>query len=235
MDLSEFKRRLAAEPGRMDAEMQAARRAGPEFEAAAAEAERLEALLRRALALPVPADLAAGLVADLPASPRARRGWLGWPAALAAGLLLALGATAVLMSQRPHWDSVEDYVVEHYRHDGARTVAMLGAAGAPPVERLLAEFRLSAEPALAGVIGVIKACPTPGGRGVHMVLDTQQGPVTVIYMPGTQVTDRALLAFDDVEAMLVDMPGGAAAIIGHGPARHYAMVHDALRPLAGGP
>ncbi len=233
MDLSEFKRRLAADAGRMDAEMQAARGAGPEFEAAAAEAERLEALLRRALALPVPDDIAAGLVADLPAAPR--RGWPGWPAALAAGLLLALGATAVLLSQRPRWDSVEDYVVDHYRHDGVRTVAMLGVDRAPPVERLLAEFRLSAEPALAGVIGVIKSCPTPGGRGVHMVLDTQQGPVTVIYMPGTQVTDRALLAFDDVEALLVEMPGGAAAIIGHGPARHYAMVHDALRPLAGGP
>lgn len=231
MDLSEFKRRLAAEPGRMDAEMQAARRSGPEFEAAAVEAGRLEALLQRAVALPVPGDLAAHLVAALPA-PRPRR-W--WPAALAAGLLLALGATTIVLSQRPHWDSVEDYVVDHYRHDGVRTVALLGAVEAPPVERLLAEFRLSAEPALAGVIGVVKSCPTPGGRGVHMVLDTREGPVTVIYMPGTRVADGALMAFDGVEAMLVDMPGGAAAIIGHGPARYYAMVHDALRPMPGGP
>ena len=49
MDLSEFRRRLGAEPASQDAEMRAARRAGPEFEAAAAAADRFEAQLREAL------------------------------------------------------------------------------------------------------------------------------------------------------------------------------------------
>jgi len=207
--------------------MRAARRAAPEFEAAAAEAERFEALLERALALPVPADLA-------PAVARARttraRHW--WPTALAAGLLLAVGAASLTWSLRPAWDSVEDYLVDHYRHDGVRAIALLDRGAAPPVAELLAEFRLGAEPALADIVGVIKVCPTPGGRGLHMVLDTRRGPVTVIYMPDVEVTDRERLVFDGLEAILVDAPGGSAAIIGEAVQDYYAVVHDSLVPLA---
>ena len=100
---------------------------------------------------------------------------------------------------------------------------------------LLAEFDLAAAPGLAGIIGVIKVCPTPDGRGIHMVLNTQRGPLTVIYMPQTPVTDGARLAFDDVEAMLIDLPAGSAAVIGHEVEEYYALVHDSLQPLAKGP
>jgi hypothetical protein len=35
--------------------------------------------------------------------------------------------------------------------------------------------------------------------------------------------------------MLVDLPSGSAAIIGQEVENYYALVHDSLRPLAGGP
>jgi hypothetical protein len=230
MDLSEFRRRLGAEPASQDAEMRAARRAGPEFEAAAAAADRFEALLREAVDVPVPG----GLVDDLAAlrAPTARR---RWPVALAAGLLLAIGAAGVTWQLRPGWDSVEDYVIAHYRHDGAGLLEQRAATEPARARALLAEFDLAAAPGLAGIIGVIKVCPTPDGRGIHMVLNTQRGPLTVIYMPQTPVTDGARLAFDDVEAMLIDLPAGSAAVIGHEVEEYYALVHDSLQPLAKGP
>ena len=163
MDLSEFRRRLGAEPASQDAEMRAARRAGPEFEAAAAAADRFEALLREAVDVPVPG----GLVDDLAAlrAPTARR---RWPVALAAGLLLAIGAAGVTWQLRPGWDSVEDYVIAHYRHDGAGLLERRTATEPARAQALLAEFDLAAAPGLAGIIGVIKVCPTPDGRGIQL-------------------------------------------------------------------
>ena len=53
-------------------------------------------------------------------------------------------------------------------------------------------------------------------------------------MPGTHVTDREMLAFDDHEALLVDLASGAAAIIGaesQSVADYYAVVHDSIVSL----
>lgn len=229
MDLSEFRRRLGAEPGSRDPDLRAARRAGPEFEAAAAAADRFEALLRDAVHVPVPAALVDQLTASRPRRPRWR-----WPAALAAGLLLAVGAASVLWQLRPGWDNVEDYVIAHYRHDGPALLARVATTDSARARALLAEFQLEAAPGLADIIGVIKVCPTPDGRGVHMVLNTETGPLTVIYMPRTPVDDGTRLAFDDLEAMLVELPSGSAAVIGQEVENYYALVHDSLRPLAGG-
>ena len=48
---------------------------------------------------------------------------------------------------------------------------------------------------LADRIGFIKFCPTPGGRGAHMVVNTEHGPVTVIFMPTTRVKDQEMVEF----------------------------------------
>jgi hypothetical protein len=79
---------------------------------------------------------------------------------------------------------------------------------------MLAEFGAAAAPELAGIISVIKNCPTPDGKGVHMILNTDRGLVTVIYMPETPVSDGEQILFDDSEAVLVQLRHGSAVIIG---------------------
>lgn len=57
-------------------------------------------------------------------------------------------------------------------------------------------------------------CHTPGGTGVHMIVSTSQGPVTVYYMPNTTLQkDRVNFEINDSEAMLVAMEKGSVAII----------------------
>jgi hypothetical protein len=78
---------------------------------------------------------------------------------------------------------------------------------------------------------VIKYCPTPDGKGVHMVLNTEQGPVTLIYMPETEVIEGEMLRVDDVEAVLVSLPRGSAALLGVGIQQEpalVALVHDSI-------
>lgn len=231
MNFSEFKRRLGAEPRSADPEMVTARDASDEHRAAAAEAEQFERRLDRALATPVPADLVDTLRA-IHSTGYHRRRW--WPVALAAGLLVAVGAAFLSWRATPDWPSVEAYVMDHYRHDGGRLVAQSLAGGYGNVHEVLAEFGLDAEPALADIVGLVKFCPTPDGKGVHMVLHTENGPLTVIYMPETEVNDGELWAFDGVDALLVDLEQGSAVIIGSNRSEvgeYYAVLQDSLVAL----
>jgi hypothetical protein len=215
MEFSEFRRLLGAEPRSRDPSFLRARDSSPEFRAAAAEADRFEEKLERALALQVPADLP-DLLRAIPASaPSAGQHRRGWRFAMAAAVLIAVGAASLTWRMNSDWDSVPDYVADHFRHDGP---AMLALATSEPaaadVGAVLAEFGMTASPALAGIVSVIKTCPTPDGKGVHMVLDTERGLVTVIYMPGTAVADGEHIRFDDRDAVLVALGSGSAVIVG---------------------
>ena len=235
MDLSEFRRRLGAEPRSRDPDLLRARVSAPEFAAAAAEADALESTLERALRVPQPAGLVDELCALPGRSHRPQRRWV--PMALAAGLLLAVGIAGVDRLLHPRWDSVEAYVIDHYYHDG---VSMLAEAPDPPdpalIQRMFSRFDVEAAPALQQIVGVIKICVTPDGRGVHMVLNTEAGPATVIYMPDTPVEDRERFGFDDQRAVLVQMERGSAAIIvaeSRDTGELLALVQDSIRPPAG--
>ena len=48
-----------------------------------------------------------------------------------------------------------------------------------------------------------------------MVVSTDQGPMTIIFMPKTQVDDGKMLEFDQMHALLVNLEQGSAAIIGN--------------------
>lgn len=236
MNFSEFKRLLGAEPRSGDPELQRARHSSPEFEEAAADAERFETKLERAALIPAPEGLMEDIMAITrqPSAPAKSRGW--WPLALAASVLLAVGAAGITWNMNRGWDSVEDYLVYHYRHDGEKLMARVDGGTASDVQTILAELDVQASPALADIIGVIKYCPTPDGKGVHMILNTETGPVTVIYMPHTRVTDGEMLAFDNVEAVLVELQSGSAAIIG--PDRQLlssltTIIQDSLVPVPG--
>jgi len=215
MEFSEFRRLLGAEPRSQDASFLQARDSSDEFRAAAAEAERFEDQLQRALAVKIPDDLPELLHAIPRSAPSTRRQVAAWRYAVAAALLLAVGVGGLTWRLNTRWDSVPDYVADHFRHDGPAMLAM-ASAGPPPVDvgSVLAEFGMTASPALAEIVSVIKTCPTPDGKGVHMVLDTVQGLVTVIYMPDTPVTDGERVQFDDHDAVLVSLRSGSAVIIG---------------------
>ena len=236
MDFSEFKRLLGADPRNRDPEFLRARASSPEFEEAAAEADRFEDLLTRAVQVPAPEHLIDDIL-DTPgqASGRARgRRWMQM--ALAAGLLIAVGAAGLTWRMNTTWDSVQSYVSDHYRHDGPELLAQADGRVADEAQALLAEFEVEALPALAGIVGVIKYCPTPDGKGVHMVLNSERGPVTVIYMPETSVSDREQFGFDGREALLVELRSGSAAIIGSPEqqiADLHALVRQSIVPLAG--
>jgi hypothetical protein len=67
-----------------------------------------------------------------------------------------------------------------------------------------------------------------------MVLATEHGLVTLIYMPDTSVTDGERVNFDGLEAMLVTLQSGSAVIIGpefRQVAELHSLVQESIIPV----
>lgn len=239
MNFSDFKKRLGAEPRSRDEELEAARRSGPEFERAAAEAEAFEDRLEAALHVTAPEDVLSRIreIPDHPAATARRRGprWVAW--AMAASVLAAVGAASLYWKQSQHFESIEQYVAAHYQEDGdAVLTRAVGFAAESEVREVMTRLDHRMAPALAENVRFIKICPTPDGRGAHMVVHTDTGPVTVIYMPGTAVRDGQQVALNGMTAELVALEHGSAAIIGSaGEALADARnaLQGAIQPLQG--
>jgi len=213
MNFSEFKKLIGADPLNRDAETLRARLSSPEFEAAATEAEEFEEKLQAAVLVSPPDDLL-NQIKGISQQPVQRRSWV--PLALAASLLVFVGAAGLVWKQSHQWDSVEDYVVDHYSHDGNAVLAKAGEKSPDQaIAKILTQLDARATEQLAGLITFIKFCPTPDGRGAHMVVSTDQGPVTIIYMPEVQALDGEEVRFDQMHASLVNLEHGSAAIIGN--------------------
>lgn len=212
MNFSEFKKLMGADPLNRDAKTERARHSSPEFEAVADEAEAFEEKLQAALLFDPPADLL-DQVKSIKERPVRQRNWV--PLALAASLLVFVGAAGLVWKQSHQWESVEAYVIEHYSYDGSALLAKAGKnLSDQDASKILARFDAQADEQLSSVITFIKYCPTPDGRGAHMVVSTDQGPMTIIYMPETQAKDGEVLRFDQMQASLVNLEHGSAAIIG---------------------
>lgn len=212
MNFFEFKKLLGADPLNRDSETLRARSSSPEFEAAAKAAEAFEEKLQTALNVGAPSDLLAD-IKSISRQPVKRRRWV--PLAMAASLLLAVGTAGIVWQQSHQWDSVEDYVADHYSHDGLKVLATVSDGVAEQdITRIMSKLGASAALTLSKRIKFIKFCPTPNGRGAHMVVSTDQGPITIIFMPKTDVTDGEMVNFDQQHALLVSLDSGSAAIIG---------------------
>ncbi len=241
MNFSEFKRLLNSDPASQDPEYQAARRSDPDFIHAAAASDAFEQLLARASQLPTPAGLSDSLKALALSAPLEERPspLYRFRYALAATVVLALSATLLMQQLSPPQGSVEAYVAHHFAEDGHK---LLEKANTPRVDELsaiLANYDLQITPELASQVRYIKYCPTPEGKGIHLVLDSPQGLVTVIFMPDLVVQEGQHFAFSDMAADLINLPGRdiSAAIIGHpgqlNPALGLA-VQDGIARLSSG-
>lgn len=212
MNLSEFRKLVFADPWSQDPEVLYARESDPVFEQAALEAQALERKIQTAVNVSPPHGLL-DEIKTIVRQPATQRHWIPW--ALAASILIAVSVAAIGWRQTHHWDSVENYLVDHYAHDGEILLAEATAQiPADQVEQIMASLNASAGQSLTGMVKLIKYCPTPGGRGAHLVVSTGDGLMTIVFMPRTKVRDGVMLEFDHQRAYMVNLEHGSAAIIG---------------------
>lgn len=241
MNFSEFKKILGAEPRNRDPEFLRARDSDSAFRAAAAEAAEFEDRLEEAFQIEAPRDLL-DRIARIPAGstpetgPVSHRPWR-WVAAAAVVVAGIAVASIAWYESTFQWESVNDYIVDHWRVDGAE---FLGQADGQPVDPatvadLFEDYGMAVSPALAGRIDILGHCKTPGARGAHMIISTDQGPVTLIFMPEVETANGHILAFDHMVAATLQLERGSAVLIGPNEevlAPVYALARQGIRPAS---
>ncbi len=141
---------------------------------------------------------------------RPRFNWM----ARAASVAVLVGLASLVWYQSNQPETLEEYVAQHFGHDGELVISRASDDfDAGQVNRVLANFDATASDELAGKVGYIKVCPTLHGKGAHMVLASGDGPVTVIFMPDTEVASTTVIRFDAMSAQVVRLERGSAAII----------------------
>ncbi|MGH8034295.1 MAG: DUF3379 family protein, partial [Lysobacterales bacterium] len=155
--------------------------------------------------------------------------------AMAASIVVAVAAAGIFWRvNSTHFDSVEDYVAYHYTHDGQTLVVRGQGQSADNIDEVLNALQVGMTPELSHMVELIQFCPTPDGKGAHLVLNTDHGPITVIFMPNTPVIDGEEIEFDGMQARLVTLAYGSAAIIGT-DAQHVAdfsaLVQNSIIPV----
>lgn len=228
MNFSDFKKRLGAEPLSRDPEVLAARESAQAFDAAAREAEAFEKKLEDSLRLPLDGDALVDSVMQNLDYGDVRRIPPRW-FAMAASLFVVIGITAVTLVNRGP-TPLESYVKEHYEHDGEALLARArGTVPETQVQAVLTRLGANANAALASRVQFIKICPTSNNNdGAHMVVSTGAGNATVIFMPDLKLDQPVLVSFDGIDAEVVPLQAGAAALIGV-PKGHTAELEAVLR------
>ncbi len=213
---SEFEKNLGAEPRETAARLEREGALEPEQRAAVDEALAFEDRLERALRVSVDEEALVNSLLAVPEKAKRRFEPPHW-LALAASVFILVGVSGLLwVSLQPGGTpTVADYVASHYEHDGAAVLARADeGASFDDVQAVLTRLGAQASESLAGQVQFIKFCPTPDSQGAHMILATEEGPATVIFMPAVQVDEPILLQLDGVSARVVALDRGAAAIIG---------------------
>ena len=170
--------------------------------------------LAAALAIPVPVDLAAQLIAAqrraAAAAPLRRRRAPRWLAlAAAAALALALGIV--------QWRDAHSLPAQATAHVTAEHEAAALQARQPlPEARIEAAFDAHGLHLLAAPpsgIAYLANCSVGGSDGLHMVMDSSAGPVSVLYLRGRKVDACVDFHRDGLVGRIVPLADGALVML----------------------
>jgi hypothetical protein len=221
MDSRTLEQHLMTDPDPTNPEVVDAARSDADCAAVLRDSEQFERDLRAAMTLPS----RPGLAQDIIERRRAKQGRpeLPWMLATAAAVTLAIGVVALQMipgqHDHPHSNSSDVWVqlAEHWSYDGQQALASSQTASSTPedIEALLSGLGIDVDRDLIDRVRLGKICPTPSGKGAHLVLTTEDGPITLILMPRTEAPPlpSSQTLSDGKEAWLIGLENGSMAVI----------------------
>ncbi|NNF68083.1 MAG: DUF3379 family protein [Gammaproteobacteria bacterium] len=211
MNCIDYRRLIGSEPSHAGAEGLRHRLACPACASYTDEMQQLDTRIRQAMTTQTPPQLGAKIV--LAASSRAtgRRRWL----ALAATLVLAIGGTVAVLSGYGIEELPHD-VISHLYHEADLLVPV--STDLVPAERLIKVLNRTGVELNQEIEQVIHAgvCLFRGHLVSHLVVMSDQGPVTLLLLPDEKVKKSMQIDEDGFRGVIVPVQGGSIAIIGSG-------------------
>ena len=211
MNCLAFRRQLAVDPATRDAAFAAHREQCPGCAEAYARAEAFEQSLRRALAVPVPEGLAERVLLRQTTDRRvAGRGagsrWL----ALAAAVVLSLGAGVFgyrYLGQR----DLGEMSVAHLPHEPQALTARAEVPAAE-VRQAFASYQVALA-AAPQPVSYVRNCRVGVNHAVHMVVQRDEGPVTVMYFADRHEAGRSEFRRAGMMGRAVPMAQGTLVLL----------------------
>lgn len=206
MQCSEFRQQAGADPQHLSAEAAAHCAQCIACAAYLQQMQQLDGLLKRALEISVPpVRVAAPLHRDLASKPSPQR-WF----ALAASVLLSIAFGAVwLASPQP---SLAAAVIEHVEDEPDAMVTTSSRVTPAQLSDVLrrAGMRLKSG---AQSVSIARTCAFRGATIPHLVVQTQEGPVTVLVLPHEHVDSAENFTEEGYQGTILPSGPGAIALI----------------------
>ncbi len=223
MNCLDVRRALGAEPGRRTPELDAHLAECAACAKYAAEIARLEATLRRALEVPVPAPGARP--AAVTVAPGRGPRWY----ALAASVVGVAVLAAALWSFYPR-EALASALVGHMTHEPQswRRTEVPVAPGA--LAYVLHRSGVALAPD-APLVSYANSCWFRGWFVPHLVVQTDAGPMTVMVLPHERVAAQTLVDEGGYRVMIVPAAHGSIAVLTQGPV-DAASIKDVVARVA---
>ena len=177
----------------------------------------LEARIKSALEIPVPElsmpelpEIETDKVVSLDS--RRRFGAPTWFAMAASVALVAIVAVQMFGSQ-PHFDTLSEEIVAHLEHEPYA----LRITDKPVSDKRLGEVvpaNIANLDHSGGLITYAQSCKINGKEVPHLVIQGENGPVTVLLMPGERIESAEVLEGEGINGVLIPVGDGSIAIIG---------------------
>lgn len=213
MDCTEFRHMVTGDPSTADGEAHLSDCA--DCRAFVADVHTLDATLKRAMQVSVPPlslpelpELDQSNVTTL-ATRRPRPVWFAAAAALV--LAVFLGGRALLVPA--DYASLEDEIIAHMSHEPYSRQITDRAVSKSRLQRVVPQSmaNLSEE---TGLITYAQSCEINGHSVPHLVIQGENGPVTVILMPNETVDRASTLEGNGFTGVLLPVGRGSIAILG---------------------
>lgn len=219
-----FRRALSVRPRSEDPEVLAHRRACADCEAFAWRQAAFERGLEDAVRIPVPEGLASRILVahgvGLEASRRARRRRLRL--SLAASAAMGSAASWLVLRQAP----LDRAVIAHIERERSH-LAERRDLSPEQVNQVLAPLGISVAVGV-GRVHYAGTCRIRKDVGAHLVLQGENGPVTVLLMPGEPAGRRLTVHDAEFRGIIVPAGQGSIAIVGQ-PGEALAGIERRLR------
>jgi hypothetical protein len=182
--------------------------------------EELDVALRESVAVKVPEGLADRIIArqqtaaGVTPSIVRRSTWYS-AYAMAASIILAFGVFLGVNLGHQEGDQIGSRVVQHMRME-PRALNVSHTVEQQRVNELFSQVGIRLNGTLQNV-QFADNCALKKAPGVHLVLQSENGPVTVMIVPDVQLTEREIVKEGNFRGVVIPTQRGAMAIVGeHG-------------------
>jgi hypothetical protein len=208
MDCLQFRRTAGADPQHLDAEARAHAAACPRCAEHLRQLRSLDVRILAALEVPVPGEVTAASGSSTAIVGLDRRRWLALAASIVAGVLVG----TLLWVGGPQ-NSLAHDLVEHLAHEPEALVVTERPEDAAVLGEVLERGGIRLRPEI-GTVSYANTCVFRGRRVPHLVVQTGDGPVTVMVLRHEQPARSVRFEEGGHSGQIVPVGPGSIAVIG---------------------